>query len=211
MFEIEYKGANSVVVTTKSVKLVVDPKLAQVGLKDVSVKDAVELSTETRFALYNDDAKLVIDGPGEYGVAGLDIKGVAARCYVDSEDKPLSSTIYRVEIGDNKIGILGNICETLTDEQLEELGVIDVLILPVGGGGYTLDATSASSLVRLINPKFVIPVHFHDERLKYEVPQDELKLFVAELGAPVETVPKFKPKLPLQATQQITIVEITRS
>ena len=48
MFEIEYKGANGIVITSKHTTLVVDPKLSLAGLKDVVVKNAVELGTEER-------------------------------------------------------------------------------------------------------------------------------------------------------------------
>lgn len=211
MFEIEYKGANSVVITTKKAKLIVDPKLSIVGLKDISTKGAVELATESRFAVNDPDSLLTIDGPGEYGIADMDIKGIPARCFIDDESKGLNATIYRVEIGDSRIGIIGNICEKMTDEQLEELGVIDVLILPVGGGGYTLDANGASAMVRMINPKVIVPVHFNDKNLKYEVPQDELQLFINELGAPVETVPKYKVKQQIMPGSPLMVVEIARS
>jgi hypothetical protein len=211
MFEIEYKGANSIIITTKKAKLVVDPKLSVVGLKDVPTKGAIELATEDRFAINNSESSLFINGPGEYGIAGFDIRGVASRRHIDSETEGLLSTMYRIEIGEVRIGIIGNIDEKLSDEQLEELGVIDILIIPVGGGGYTLDATSATSLVRMIDPKIVIPVHYADKSLKYEVPQDELKLFITELGAPVETAPKYKLKQLLVAPATLSVIEITRS
>jgi len=211
MFEIEYKGANCIIISTKKAKLVVDPKLSIVGLKDVSSKGAVELATEERFATNGSDANLLIDGPGEYGVAGFDIKGISARRHLDSESEGMVSTMYRVEIGEARIGIIGNIYEELSDEQLEELGVIDILIIPVGGNGYTLDSTGAAGLVRMIDPKIVIPVHYADKSLKYEVPQDDLVLFIAELGVPVETVPKYKLKqLPI-VPATLSVIEITRS
>ena len=211
MFEIEYKGANSIIISTKKSKLVVDPKLSIVGLKDVSTKGLVELATESRFIVNDSDAILSIEGPGEYGVAGFDIRGIPARRHIDSESEGLMSTIYRVEIGEARIGIIGNIDKTLSDEQLEELGVLDILIIPIGGGGYTLDATDAANLVRMIDPKVVIPVHYADKLLKYEVPQDELGLFTAELGVPVETVAKYKLKqLPI-VPATLSVIEITRS
>lgn len=211
MFEIEYKGANCIIITTKKAKMVVDPKLSVVGLKDVSTKEAVELATEARFATNNQDAILNIEGPGEYGVAGFDIHGIPAQRHLDSDKDPLISTIYKVEVGDSRIGIIGNIYEKLSDEQLERIGVLDVLIIPVGGNGYTLDATGAASLVRQIDPKVVIPVHYADSSLKYEVPQGELSLFVAELGAPVETVSKYKYKQPAAVPAALSVVELTRS
>lgn len=211
MFELEYKGANCVVITTKKAKLVIDPKLSLVGLKDVSTKDAIELCTESRFSTSNQDASLMIEGPGEYGIAGLDIKGIACQRHLDSEKEALQSTIYRIEVGELRVGLIGNIYEKLSDGQLEALGLIDILIIPVGGNGYTLDASGAACLVRSIDPKIVIPVHYADHAIKYEVPQGELSVFVSELGVPVEKVAKFKLKqLPIIQTT-LSIIEVERN
>ena len=211
MFEIEYKGGNTVIISTKKATIVADSKASLVGLKDIAVKDAVELSTEARFALNSDGAKLVIEGPGEYGVGDFDIRGIAAQRYLDSESDPRISTIYRIEIGDVRIALIGNIYEKLTDDELEEIGVIDIVILPVGGNGYTLDATGAANIVRKIDPKLVIPVHYADKALAYEVPQDTLETFVKELGAPVEVTPKYKSKGIASVPSTLTVLELTRS
>lgn len=211
MFEIEYKGANSVVITTKKGSIVTDPKLSVVGLKDITIKDDVELATEARFATNSENARLSIEGPGEYGVADFDITGIAAQRHLDSQLDPQLSTMYRVEVNDLRIAILGNIYEKLSDEQLEELGVIDILVIPVGGNGYTLDATGAAGLVSKIDPKVVIPVHYADSGLKYEVPQDPLETFVKELGAPVEQTAKYKIKLGGALPAVLTAVELQRS
>lgn len=211
MFELEYKGANCVVITTKKVKLIIDPKLSLVGLKDISTKDFVELDTEERFSTNNPESNLIIEGPGEYGIADLDIKGIPCRRHLDNETEGMLSTMYRIEIGELRVGVIGNIDEKLSDEQLEKLGLIDILIIPVGGNGYTLDATGAAGIVRLVDPKIVIPVHYADNSIKYEVPQGELSLFVSELGVPVETVSKYKLKqLPIVQTT-LSIIEVTRS
>jgi len=210
MFEVEYKGANTVVISTKKSTMVTDPKLSLVGLKDLSIKDVIELATEARFSLDNDTVRLKIEGPGEYGVGEFDIKGIAAQRHLDSESDPLLSTMYRVEVSDIRVAIIGNIYEKLSDIQLEELGLIDVLIIPVGGNGYTLDATGAANLTRKIDPKVVIPVHFAEADLKYEVPQEPLDLFVKELGAPVEEMPKYKLKQSALLPTALTIVHLTR-
>lgn len=211
MFEIEFKGANSVIISTKKVTLVTDPKLSVVGLKDIVLKDAVEIATEARFTSNGQDARIVIEGPGEYGVADFDIKGIPAQRHLDASGQPLLDTMYRIELGDVRIGLLGNIYEKLSDEQLEELGLIDILIIPVGGNGYTLDATGAANLVGKIDPKVVIPVHYADKAISYEVAQDTLEEFTKELGAPVETVAKYKLKSAAALPVALTVVEITRS
>jgi L-ascorbate metabolism protein UlaG (beta-lactamase superfamily) len=100
----------------------------------------------------------------------------------------------------------------LNDEQLEALGVVDMVIVPVGGGGLTLDATSAASLVRQIDPKVVIPTHYADGALKYEMPQEPLETFVKELGSPVEAVGvKYKLKGVSSLPAVLTVIEIARS
>jgi L-ascorbate metabolism protein UlaG (beta-lactamase superfamily) len=211
MFEIEYKGANCIVVSSKKASLVVDPKLSVVGLKDASVKDAVELATEARFAVNSEDAKLVIEGPGEYGIGDFDIHGIAAQRHLDTEADPKVSTIYRIETGGIRLAVIGNIYEKLSEDQLEEIGIIDVLVIPVGGSGYTLDATGAATVTRQIDPKVVVPVHYADDALTYEVPQSDAETFIAELSAPVEEAPKLKLKNAAALPATLTIFKLARS
>ena len=211
MFELEYKGGNAVIVSSKKASLVVDPKLSLVGLKDIKTKDEVELATETRFSVANNDARIIIDGPGEYEVGDFTIRGVAATRHIDTDEQEKLSTIYRIENGDITTAVVGNIAAKLSEDQLEAIGVVDILVIPVGGGGYTLDATSATSLVRAIEPKIVVPVHYSDAALSYEVPQDELSTFISELGAPVETMPKLKLKSAAGLPAALTVYEVTRS
>lgn len=211
MFDIEYKGGNGVVVATKKSTLVIDPKLSTVGLKDLMIKEAIEIATEPRFAVNGKDSRLSIEGPGEYEIGDFSIRGVSAIRHIDTEDKEPIATVYRIEVGEARIALLGNIAGKLNEEQLEALGVIDILILPVGGGGLVPDATSAASLVRQIDPKAVIPTHYADDMVKYEMPQDTLDTFVKELGAPVETVSKYKIKTAATLPSVLTVVEVTRS
>ena len=93
----------------------------------------VELATEPRFAVYNDAAKLVIDGPGEYEVGPFAITGFAFRRNIDSLEQGKKATAYRVVVDGIAIAVLGHIDNEISENQLEELGLIDVLIIPVGG------------------------------------------------------------------------------
>lgn len=209
MFEVEYKGANTVVISTKKGTIVSDPKLSLVGLKDANLKDAIELATEARFAINAENARLVIEGPGEYGIADFDIRGIAAQRHLDADGK--ASTIYRIEAGEIRVALIGNIYEKLSEAQLEELGLIDVLIIPVGGNGYTLDATGAATLTRLIDPKVVVPIHYADPAIKYEVAQDDFETFAKELGGIVEEAPKLKLKTSAALPEALTIYKLARA
>ncbi|TXG77170.1 Zn-dependent hydrolase [Patescibacteria group bacterium] len=205
--EIEYKGANCVTISTKKATLVIDPKLSHVGLKDVTPKESIVVATQADL-LVAGDSLVVIDRPGEYEVRDISITGSAAELMID-HDKGGRSTIYRLDIGGTRLAVVGHVAAPLTEDQLESLGVIDVAIVPVGGNGYTLDAHQAVGVVRQLNPKVVIPTHYEDNNISYEVPQMDLAAFVKELApAQTETVTKWKPKtLP----EVLTLVEIERS
>ena len=170
MFDIEYKGANTIVFATKKVRVVFDPNLAVVGAKNVSVKDSVEVATEDRFTVTDPAPRLLLNGPGEYEVGDVAISGIPARRHIDTDADGKKSTIYKISVGDVRGVVIGNIQPKLSDDQLEDIGVVDFAIIPVGGSGYTLDAVSASSMVRQLDPKVVIPVHYADSSINYKVP-----------------------------------------
>ena len=211
MFDIEYKGANCLVITTKGLTIVTDPRLSLVGLKDQPVKERLVVATEDRFVVDDDTAKLVINGPGEYEVGPAALIGRSVVRHIDAPDQGKLSTMYRMEIGDIRLAIVGNIAPNLSEDDLEALGVVDILIIPVGGTGYTLDATNATKLVRKIEPKVIIPVHYEDKGLNYEVPQEGLELFIKEMGVDVEKMLKYKVKAATSIPATMTIVELERS
>lgn len=210
MFEIDYKGGNSVLVTTKQVKLWIDPNLELIGLKNGKLNDFVQLATEDRFLVKDADATLQLEGPGEYEVGDISIEGFAMQRHIDTPEDVKKSTMYKLSIGDYRIAVLGNIAPDITEDHLESIGVVDVLILPVGGGGYTLDATSATSVVRKVEPKIVIPVHYKDSGISYEVPQDVVDTFTKELGLPVETKSKLKIKSTSDLPATVTVYVLER-
>lgn len=207
--EIEYKGANTVTLKSGQTTIVVDPKLSLVGAKDMKLEGFIEVVTEKRFFV-DSGQKLAITGPGEYEISAASIKGVPAKRQLDPDSKDYA-TIYRITLAGVRIAVLGHITDTLTESQLERLGVVDILVLPVGGGGYTLDAHGAAKLVRQIDPKIVIPTHYADSSLQYEVSQDSVELFVKELGAAqFETQPKLKIKTPGVLPEVLTLIQLER-
>lgn len=205
--DIQYKGANCIVIDTKKVTVVTDPRLSTVGLKDITPKEAVVVATQADFAIEADGA--LIDRPGEYEVKDVSVVGIAAKRLIDHDDSR-QATMYRVVMGDVTFAIIGHVNAPLTEEQLESLGVVDVAIVPVGGSGYTLDAHQAIEVVRQLDPKVVIPTHYADKAINYEVPQMELEPFLKELGAEHETMPAWKVKNGI-LPEVLTVIELTRT
>jgi L-ascorbate metabolism protein UlaG (beta-lactamase superfamily) len=209
--EIERKGANCVIISTKKSTFVVDPKLSNFGLMDQSANATAVLLTQPDLAAPVGEATVVIDGPGEYEVNNCSIKGIAVRAHSQSDTAPKTATIYRLDFEDTSIAILGNIQTKLSEEDQERIGVVDILILPVGGYGYSIEPKEAVDVVRAIEPKIVIPTHYSEEGMTYEVPQAPIDDFVKELGAKQEEP---TPKLKLKAgilPESLTIYQITRT
>lgn len=211
MLEIEYRGGNSVVISTKERSLVIDPKVDFLGIANPKTVD-IELCTEARFAIVpKADDTVVIEGPGEYEVGPFAIKGEAAYRHIDTENDQRLSTLYHVDVAGVRLGVIGNVQSKLSDSQLETIGVVDILVIPVGGGGYTLDATDASKIVRAIEPKIVIPIHYKENGVNYEVPQEELQVFINELGASVEETDKLKIKSAANIMSGLVICKLQRA
>lgn len=177
--EVEYKGANCVVFKTKNDTVIVDPT-SDVNPKDYGEKSTV-LFTDDNFSSGTKQSGFIIDQPGEYEKGEVSVRGIAARRYIDPEEYGKKITMYRMELGGVRVALLGHIASSIDESSLETLGIVDVLVMPVGGGGRTLNASEAATVIRQIGPRVVVPTHFNDG-VKYEVPQDDLATFVKEFG-----------------------------
>lgn len=206
--DIEYKGGNCVVINLKGTVITIDPKLSSVGLKDYMPKNAIVVATQSDLSV--DSEVLVIDQPGEYEVKDASVKGIPTERMID-HDGSKQGTIYRVVIGGVRFAVVGHSAVPLDEDQLEAIGVVDVAIVPVGGNGYTLDGHQAVGVVKQLDPRVVIPTHYADTRVKYEVPQMELEPFIKELSASAnEKVTKWKIKNAV-LPEVLTVMEIERT
>lgn len=205
--ELEYYGANTVKISSKKASVVIDDNLSALGAKPLATKNDIVLFTSEAHPSPG-DVHFVIDGPGEYEVSDVSISGIAARAHMD-EDKTSNATMYRLIMNDVRIAVVGHIYPELSDDQLEELGTIDILIIPIGGHGYTLDGVGAQKIIKKIEPKLVIPTHYADKGLKYEVPQAELETAIKELAMePTETLDSLKFKnLELTDTTKLIVLK----
>ncbi len=101
----------------------------------------------------------LITSPGEYEISDVFILGIATfHDDVKGKDKG-KNTVYVIELDDISICHLGDLGHVLTSEQAEEIGDVDVLMLPVGGVR-TINASVAAQIVRQLEPKVVVPMHY---------------------------------------------------
>jgi len=131
----------------------------------------------------------LVTGPGEYEISGVLIIGIATFHDGERGRKRGKNTIYLMEIDEVSVCHLGDLGHVLAAEQVEELGNVDVLLLPAGGVS-TVSIPIAAEVVRQLEPKIVIPMHYKTPVLDWKL--EPVERFLKELG--VETV-KSQPKL----------------
>ncbi len=192
--DVQFYGANCIVISGKHARLVIDDNLSELGAKGVSKEGDIALFTAPHADAGKRGAKLVVDQPGEYEVSGVSIYGITARAHMDEEGKK-TATMYKLILDDTNVLVTGHIYPELSDDQLEAIGMVDVMFVPVGGNGYTLDGVGALKLIKKIEPKLVIPTHFDDNTLKFPMPQQPLDDCLKALAMePKEAVSKLKLK-----------------
>lgn len=164
--------------------IITDPIDASTGLSTPRSQATVVLKTLLKtpksgeeFEAGNNEGSNVIAGPGEYEIKGVVINGWALA--KDSSDGYIKS-VFQIKMDELTVGVLGHISAFNEPEILEELGKIDVLIIP-GGGKPFIDQASAAKLVRQINPAVVIPSFFKVPKLKRKA--DSVDALLKELGA----------------------------
>ncbi len=157
--------------------------------------------TELRSAL-----PFLIEGPGEYEIKGVSVQGIPA-FHDNSQGKERGRmTIYTIGAEEMRLCHLGDLGQKeLTEEQIEEIGEIDILFAPVGG--HPLDAKGASEIIDQIEPRIVIPMHYNLPGIK---PENEtldkfLKVMGMEKTEPQEKLTIKQKDLPEEETKVIVL------
>jgi len=148
----------------------------------------------------------VVNGPGEYEISGVLIIGIATFHDGEGGRKRGKNTVYLMEIDEISVCHLGDLGHVLTGEQVEEIDNVDVLLLPVGGVS-TINAPVAAEVVRQLEPKAVIPMHYKTPALSWEL--EPVERFLKEIGAKeVNPQPKLSiTKSSLPASTQVFLLD----
>ena len=208
MVDIWFHGQACVRVKGKDATVVFDPYEADfVGLpplkingdivcithdhKDHNAKDVVKGTEE-------DKVPFVISGPGEYEISGVNIVGVESFHDDKQGAERGKNTIYLVTIDEVNLVHLGDLGQKkLTQDQVEELSVCDVLFIPVGSV-YTISGKDAGDLISQLEPKIIVPIHYKLPSLKFDL--DPVDIFLSAVGKeklePVQKLSVSREKLP---------------
>lgn len=195
--EVVFLGHSSFRIKTRQGTIVTDPfDPGMVGLKFPKVTaDIVTVSHQ-----HNDHNQVsqilgspkVVAGPGEYELAGISILGISSFHDQLNGRQRGENTIYTIAADDLRVCHLGDLGHKLSDEQISQLGPVNILLVPVGGE-YTIDAKTAVEVVSQVEPNIVMPMHYQMPGLNPEVfgKLESVSDFIAEIGVEPRRQPRY--------------------
>lgn len=182
--EITWHGNACFTLKTKQGTALIDPQTSP-SAKSLQKADIILASqdgeTEKTLEKSTPDGAKLISWPGEYEVKSMAITAQEMRYQKEEAGKKTDNGLFfMVDVDGLRICYLGPINAVPSDELIESIGDVDILMLPVGGGD-VLDASGAHEVIEEIEPRAVIPMCYAAEGLKGTY--DGIEPFLKKAGA----------------------------
>jgi L-ascorbate metabolism protein UlaG (beta-lactamase superfamily) len=165
IMDITYLGHSSFKIKGKNATLITDPYKTDKELGMRFPKTSADIVTVSHSHPDHNsieevsEIKRVIEGPGEYEIMGVSIIGYQTFHDDKKGEERGKNTIFVFEMDGMRIAHLGDLGHILPSNLVEEIGTIDILMIPVGGF-YTIDTDQAIEIFRTIDPSIIIPMHY---------------------------------------------------
>lgn len=210
---ISWFGQSCFKIQGKEVTIVTDPYDAGIGFKLPRMMADILTVSHDHYDHNNvaaiSGSPFIINSPGEYEVKKVFIYGISSWHDNKQGAERGPNTIYLIEFEELKIVHLGDLGGPLTDDQLEKLEGVDILMIPVGGV-FTIDAKQAAEVISQVEPRIVIPMHYRISGLKVKL--DNLDKFAKEMGIkegePEEKFRINKKDLPQEETKVVILKKL---
>lgn len=194
--KIQFHGHANFSVTEGDFTIVTDPFNEETGLAVPKLNGSAVTISQMHPHHNNidaiEDTPKVFNWPGEYETSGVHFKGINSFHNAKEDEVQKANTIFLMNIKGIRLCHLGDLGTKLTSEQLEQVGDVDILFVPVGGVD-SIDAKKAKEVIEQIEPRVVIPMVYHTEGSK--VGLSSLAPFLSEMGAQnVEPITEFNLK-----------------
>ena len=196
--EITWYGHSCFRLTERSMATVVTDPFDHDSIGYDSLKIKADIVTVSHDASGHNNTKAVkgtshvITGPGEYEIGGVFITGVQTDGHGKKASDQPRNTLYVFDYDGITVAHLGDLKQVPTQTEVEALGSVNVVLVPVGGGG-GLNAAKAAEVISLLEPNMVIPMHYATPDAKLKL--DSLDKFMKEMGL-IESPGLFRLKLP---------------
>jgi L-ascorbate metabolism protein UlaG (beta-lactamase superfamily) len=166
--------------------IIIDPLSEEIGLRPPKLQADIVLVTQPQSDYLNVKGvggdPFLIQEPGEYEIKKVFIQGISA-CHDQKKGQEGSpSTMYTIEAEDLRLCHLGDLNQKeLTEEQVDKIGDIDILMIPIGGTD-TISAKEAIKTMSQIEPRIIVPMYYQIPKLKTKTKLDGLDKFLKIMG-----------------------------
>lgn len=164
---LSWLGLSSFKIETKDVTVVTDPYSPSLMAKPLRAKADIVTVSNTESPSHNhvdaiQGTPFIIDCPGEYEVRTVFVQAMDP---CGESGTPSTGMICTLDVEGMRIAHLGDLTTVPPNSVLERMGMVDILLIPVGGGT-TLSAQQAVSVINEVEPSLVVPMHYSQKGLK---------------------------------------------
>ena len=164
--KIKWLGHACFLITSRDgVRIITDPYAVGEGINYSPIKETADIVVVSHD--HDDHSNVsavkgtpqVVKGSGIKTARGIQFRGIATYHDTSQGTQRGPNTVFCFAIDDIRLCHLGDLGHVLSPRQVNEIGVVDVLFVPIGGF-YTIDAPVASQVCDQLKPKIAIPMHF---------------------------------------------------
>ncbi len=173
--KIKYLGhASFLIASQQNTRIITDPYNVSGGIKFNPINEAADIVTVSHGHGDHNNAKAVKGNPvtlneaGSKSIKGIEIKAIPAFHDGSQGRERGKNLIFCFRIDDINVCHLGDLGHQLTPQQLSDIGPVDILLIPVGGL-FTINPAEAAAVIKSVNPKVAIPMHFKGPKVDFPI------------------------------------------
>jgi len=172
---IKWLGHSCFLITSKGgLRIITDPYVVGGGINYSPINEAADIVLMSHNHTDHNNVSAVRGGPkaikgnGIKSAKGIQFRGIATYHDPSQGRQRGPNTVFCFSLDSMNLCHLGDLGHVLSQEQVEQVGAVDILFIPVGGF-YTIDAAKASQVCEQLKPKVVIPMHFKTSKCDYPI------------------------------------------
>jgi len=171
--KIKWLGHASFLITSEAgIRIITDPYTTSESFIYGEIKELADIVTVSHEHGDHNNVAAVRGKPevvrGTAKVKGIEFSGISSYHDTAGGSQRGKNTIFCFEVDGIRVCHLGDLGHRLSDKQVAEIGKVDILLVPVGGGP-TIDVNVATEVGRKLAPRVIIPMHCKNARCSFPV------------------------------------------
>jgi len=171
--KVKWLGHSAFVITSDTgIKIITDPYATDDRLSYGEIKESADIVITSHDHSDHNNVVAVRGNPeivrGTTEIKGIKFRGIPTYHDEAKGQQRGKNTIFCFEVDGVRVCHLGDLGHVLSDNQVAEMGKVDILLVPVGGF-YTIDATVAGQVCDQLKPSVIIPMHYRNNKCAFPV------------------------------------------